>query len=367
MGRSRAARLEDCERFARLTDALPNQALQSTCIVPSDVSPERADALRLARALMYGVKPIVTGTVYESSVAVMLDMLRIVRGGGEALRRDPLAIFDCCPSSPLGWTALSADTLMACARAGVPVQVVSMPMPGATAPVTPLDALTQLTAEVLSGVTLVQLAAPGGVAIFGSALGAFDLRKGVPAPGAAETMRFAAACAQVGRALGLPTQAYLGLTDAGGPDGQAGMESAMGVLCAVMAGLDVASGPGMIDTFNGQCLEALVLADEGCGLALRMAEPIHSGDFKDPSDRVREGLEAGDFLALDHTLRHAREIMRVPSSVVKRDPGFETSNTIPQTAGDRAASLVRTLLNNHRVPPLDADRLEGIRRLTGEG
>ena len=53
-----------------------------------------------------------------------------------------------------------------------------------------------------------------------------------------------AAYSQVGKRLGLPTHAYMGLSDAKVLDAQAGMESGFGAALAAMAGINSISGPG---------------------------------------------------------------------------------------------------------------------------
>jgi len=72
----------------------------------------------------------------------------------------------------------------------------------------------QLTAENLSGIVIHQLAHPGSPIIFGGSPAAFDMRKGTTPMGAVETMMIAASYVQVGKHLGLPTHAYMGLSNA---------------------------------------------------------------------------------------------------------------------------------------------------------
>ena len=60
-GEARAPRTADLVDFARVTDALPHFAAQSTGIVPADVPPRIADRYRLFIALLSSKKPVVTG------------------------------------------------------------------------------------------------------------------------------------------------------------------------------------------------------------------------------------------------------------------------------------------------------------------
>ncbi len=143
----------------------------------------------------------------------MIDMLAIFAGGRDKLREQPRAIFDVCPSPPLIWSNFGASQLITLARAGVPAEIVSMPLAGAAAPVTLLGAVTQHAAECLSGITIHQLAQAGSPIVWGGAPSTFDMRKGGTPFGSVETGMINSSYAQVGKSLGLPTHAYLGATE----------------------------------------------------------------------------------------------------------------------------------------------------------
>jgi trimethylamine--corrinoid protein Co-methyltransferase len=61
----------------------------------------------------------------------------------------------------LNWSEFGSHNLIDLARAGVPAEIVSMPLAGGTAPVTLAGSVTQHAAETLAGITLHQLAGPG--------------------------------------------------------------------------------------------------------------------------------------------------------------------------------------------------------------
>ena len=85
-------------------------------------------------ALRYGTKPIVTGTFVKDGFAAMREMLSVFRVSAPDLAEKPLAIFDCCPSPPLRWSDLTCQSLIDCARASIPAELISMPLAGATSP-----------------------------------------------------------------------------------------------------------------------------------------------------------------------------------------------------------------------------------------
>ncbi len=360
-GKERDPITQDLVRFATLTDALPNFAAQSTGIISTDVPKEMQDRYRLYIGLLYCRKPVVTGTFSVESFQIMTDMLVAVRGSEDALREKPLAIFDCCPSPPLKWSNLTCQNLIDASRAGIPAELVSMPLTGATSPVTLAGALVQLTAENLSGIVIHQLASPGSPIIFGGSPAAFDMRKGTTPMGAIETMMIDASYAQIGKHLGLPTHAYMALSDAKVVDGQAGLESGMGAVIAALAGVNVISGPGMLNFESCQSLEKLVLDNEICGMALRLVRGVEARGDQLGKDLYGDIYDGEHFVGSEETIRWFREEMITVGPTINRDTYDVWSSQGKKTAWDRACEEVVRILDSHTVESLPEDVVKGLR------
>ncbi|MEW6374522.1 MAG: trimethylamine methyltransferase family protein [Thermodesulfobacteriota bacterium] len=146
----------------------------------SDVPEEIADCYRLFISLQFRSKPIVTGTFLIEGFKPMFEILFAIRGESAELRKKPLAIFDASPSPPLKWSNLTTQSVIDCARAGIPSEFVSMSLTGATSPVTLSGALVQHSVENLAGLVISQLAQPGAPVIFGGSPASFDMRTGTP-------------------------------------------------------------------------------------------------------------------------------------------------------------------------------------------
>src|SRR4030066_1062083 len=237
---------DDLVRIIKLTEALPQFDAQSTSVICNEIPKSISDLYRLYLVLLYSTKPIVTGAFAIPTLQVMLDMLAIFSGSPAALREKPLAVFDVCPSPPLIWSNFGAQNLIELARAGVPAQMVSMPLAGATAPVTLVGSVVQHAAECLSGITIHQLAKPGSPIVWGGAPAIFDMRKGTTPMGAIETAMIDSSYVQVGKFLGLPTHTYLCASDAKVIDAQAGLESGISAILGALAGVNMISGAGML-------------------------------------------------------------------------------------------------------------------------
>jgi trimethylamine---corrinoid protein Co-methyltransferase len=359
----REARTSDVIDFVRLTDRLAHFHFQSTGLISSDVPEELADAYRLYLSLVWGSKPVVTGIFVVDGFAPMRAMLAAVRGGSEALRKKPLAIFDACPSPPLTWTTLTAQSLLECAWAGIPSELVAMPLTGATAPATIAGALVQLTAENLSGLAIAQCASPGAPVIFGGSPASFDMRTGNAPMGAIETMMIDCAYAQIGKMLRLPTHAYIGLSDAKCVDAQAGLETGIGATLAALAGINVVSGGGMMDYETCQSLEKLVIDDEICAMAYRLLEGITPRDNPIASGLLAELGEAGgglDFLTHPHTLQWFREEQYVSDLVDRGKYGQWVAEGKPSLA-TRAHKRVAEILAEPATRSVSPDLLVALR------
>jgi trimethylamine--corrinoid protein Co-methyltransferase len=354
--RARTPVTADLVRFAALIDALPGYAAQSTGLIAGDVPQEIQDRYRLFLALHYSAKPVVTGTFRVDAFKPMHEMLSTVAGDPEKLREKPMAIFDCCPSPPLKWSDLTAQALIDCARTGIVAELISMPLTGATSPVTLAGAVVQHCAESLSGVVIHQLAVPGAPIIYGGSPACFDMRKGTTPMGAVETMMIDGAYAEIGKHLGLPVQAYMALSDSKTVDYQAGMESAMGAVIAALSGINNISGPGMLDFESCQSLEKLVLDNEVCRMALRLVEGVELRDDPVvPLELMREGIEHRSFLSLAHTMKWFRKEAYFPDEVIDRSALDEWHKQGSKDAATRAAERVEKILAAHAPEPLEPE------------
>jgi trimethylamine--corrinoid protein Co-methyltransferase len=363
--RSRRPSSKDVVRFVAVTDQIDSFDAQSTGLVPGDLPHEIADRYRLFLGLVHSRKPIITGTFVKDAFPVMLAMLEEVRGGAAALREKPLAIFDCCPSPPLMWSDLTCQALMDCAVHGIPAETVSMPLAGATSPVTLAGALVQHTAESLSGVVIHQTVSPGAPIVYGGAPAIFDMRKGTTPLAAVESSMIEMAYAQIGKSFGLPVHGYLALSDAKLPDYQAGFETAMGATIAALSRINVVSGPGMLDFSSCQSLEKVVLDGEVCRMAKRLIEGVRSRPTDDGFDVLREvlGKPGASFITSEHTRRHFREEVWYPSAVVDRGSYGDWEKAGKKTAADRAHARVEELLARPKLSMAESglvDRLEKI-------
>jgi trimethylamine--corrinoid protein Co-methyltransferase len=354
-GEMRTPATADFVRLAKLTSRLPHIEAQSTAFICQDVPEAVQDSYRLFLALIYCEKPVVTGAFTIESYALMRDLQLAVRGSAEALREKPLTIFSCCPTAPLKWSEVTSQNLIDCARDSIPVEYISMPLAGFMGPVTLVGSLVQHTAETLSGVVLSQLANPGCPVLYGGSPAAFDIRYETTPMGAVETQMIDCAYAEIGKHLGIPTQAYIGLSDAKALDAQAGLESSMGMTLAALTGINSVSGPGMLDFESCISLEKLVVDNEICGMAQRMLRGIEPREDFPARPIFDEMLKEGHLLIADHTRKHLRAEHSFPGPVIERANLSRWRSEGSSTVGDRARREVERHLGAYEPSRLADD------------
>ena len=359
----RSAVTKDFVDFTKVVDQLEHIHAQSTSIICSDVPEEIGDRYRFLISLIYSKKPVVTGTFAKESFEIMKDMLVAVRGSEEELRRKPLAIFDACPSPPLKWSDLTCQSIIDCAKYGIPSEFVSMPMTGANAPVTILGAVVQHAAETLAGVVITQLVSPGAPVIWGGSPAVFDLRKATTPMGSIDTMILDLGYVEIGKYLNLPTHAYLGMSDTKILDMQSGFESGMGALLAGIKGVNMISGAGMIDFETTQSIQKVVIDNQICGMVHKFNKGIVQRDEPIAKNLLIDMEEKTHLLAHDHTLKWFREEQYIPNKIIDRSTNEEWINKGRKTVIQRATEEVDKLLKKYPGVSLDKDKVTSLKNI----
>lgn len=338
---------DDYINYVKIVNQLDNIASQSTALIPADVHQKISDSYRLFLSLLYGEKPVVTGTFTVESFKIMKDFQVAVRGSEKVLKNKPITVFSCCPTSPLKWSEVTSQNVIDCARYSIPIEFISMPLSGFIAPVTLTGTLIQHTAETISGIVISQLTNPGTPILYGGSPAIFDVRYETTPMGAVETMMIDCAYNEIGKYLGLPTQAYISLSDSKQLDAQAGLESSMGATLASLSGINNISGPGMLDFESCQSLEKLVLDNEICGMCLRMIKDIEPKEDFPSIPLFQELLKEEHLLISKHTRKYLKNEHYIPGSVINRANKSRWIEEGSTTLEERAHTEVEKLIKNY--------------------
>jgi len=353
--KSRTPKTSDYIRYAKLMTKMSHIASQATAMVPQDVHEMISDSYRLYLSLLFCEKPVVTGAFTIEAFEIMKNLQVAVRGSKEALAAKPLTVFSCCPTSPVKWSDVTSQNVVDCAKHSIPVEFISMPLSGFMAPVTLVGSLVQHTGETLSGLVISQLTNPGTPVLYGGSPAIFDVKYETTPMGAIGTMMVDCAYNEIGKYLGLPTQAYIGLSDAKLLDAQAGLESSMGATLAALAGINNISGPGMLDFESCFSLEKLILDNEICGMTFRMLRGIEPKEDFPSLPRFEELLAEEHLLISEHTRRYLKEEIYFPGPVIDRANRSRWQEEGSQTLSERAHDEVARLTGEYEPIRLSDD------------
>jgi len=343
----RTPTLKDLRDLVIVVDALEYIRAQSTALVPGNVPIEVRDLVRLYPILKYSKKPIITGAFGIEGLHYMVKALSIVMGD---VTKKPIAIFDVCPSPPLHWSKISVRNLVDGARYKVPLEIIPMPQLGATGPVTIAGSLVQHNAEALSAIVIAQLSSPGAPIIYGGSPSTFEMRHGTSLITGVEALLLVSAYTDMAKFYQLPVHGYLALSDSKLIDYQAGAETMIGALIAVIRGVDVASGPGMLEYESVQSLEKLVLDNDICGIALRYVNGFEINEETIAIDVISKVGPGGNFLTQRHTVKYLRRELFMPKVLDRTSRG-----KILKKALERAHERVKQILEKHEPPMLAKD------------
>jgi trimethylamine--corrinoid protein Co-methyltransferase len=154
------------------------------------------------------------------------------------------------------------------------------------------------------------------------------------------------------RYYGLPCRSVGAATEAKQEDIQAGLERSATLLQAVLAGVNFVTCGGTLDGTMLESEALLMLDDELCGAALRVARGVEVDDGTLALDLIKQIGSTGNYLAEEHTVRRFRKEHYIPT-LLPREPYDAWQDAGGRTALDQAKDRVRQVLANHRPRELD--------------
>jgi len=341
----------DLADVAKVADALPNTHIMSTALVPADIPETVVDRWRMYVVAKSCSKPIDTGAFTMEGVPDAAKLIGAVVGE-ENVGKKPFMIFAICPSDPLQWSDITMQNLLDCAKYRIPVHIIPMPQTGGTGPATIAGSVVQANAEFLAGMVVAQFTNPGAPVVYGGSPCVFDQRFGTNCLGSIEVGLITAALSQLAKFYGVPCAYYTMVSDAKAADPQASLEPAFGAMIAVLSGINMAVGSGMLLQENGISLVKLVIDDDIAGSALRFARGIQVDAETLAEKVIEEAGPGGLFLKYKHTRDWWKKEHFIPKLLDKRpvDPQGKS-----KTLNTAAKEYVEKILKEHSVEPLPPD------------
>ena len=351
-GERRPTTLADTVRHIQLINGCEHIHNSQMDVWPNDIPMTTIHTEAIWAWAHHSHKPFGMGCYGYLPTLDMMRMMAIAAGGKEAMRQRPCFFAICSVVSPLQMAQAQLEGLLICADYGQPLAMSPEAIAGATAPVTLAGLLVQQNANILAHVTLAQIFRPGTPVLYGTVSTIANMRLGTVALGAVETGLITVGAAQMARYYGLPCRSVGGATESLQEDVQAGIERTASLLQAVLAGVNFITCGG---TLEGSLLESdplLVLDDELCGAALRVARGIEVDEGTLAMDVIKEVGFAGNYLTQAHTASRFRQEHFIPN-LLTREPYETWKKAGARSALDRARERARQILAEHQPRQLD--------------
>jgi trimethylamine--corrinoid protein Co-methyltransferase len=355
-GTTHRTTLEDVGHLVKISDALPSyHLLHSGAIMPQIAGvPVRATHVHGYLASVRNSSKVVKATSRERILAEdCLRMVAAVAGGESELRKKPFTFTTDNPVAPLQHDRDQTEGALEFAKWGLPIDVTSEPQAGATSPVTMAGLLAQQTADVISGITIIQLANPGNPVWYGTCGSIMDMRVGRIAIGAIEMGLINVASAQIAHSYNIPCRGTASATDSKLLDIQAGYEKATVLTMAALGGVNKIFYPGTMEGALTVSKESLVIDDEIVGSLYHVLEGIDVNTATLALDVINRVGPSGHYLGQRHTMQFLKQEQFIPplGDRLTRE-NWERAGS--KGVADRAHERVEQIIAEHQVDPLDA-------------
>ncbi|UWQ32340.1 trimethylamine methyltransferase family protein [Leisingera sp. M527] len=304
-GEPRPSTREDLALITLIADKLPH--VDGVCIAVKNVeqSNQFGEIDEFVCLMENTTKPLEYLCEHPSSLVAVTEMAAALRGSQDALRKKPYFLHLVTPL-PVNLARIHSDQIITAARAGVPVGVGTLPIGGASSPITLAGCITHALMTDFAAAVLGQLAAEGSFCV-----GCSDVNFMEPATGAigsfSQTSVADMAMCQIRRSLGFPS-----LTGIGGCSvARRFNQDAVWEISSNMTQMFY-NRPATIDYMGSldqgltYSLHALLLCDDLAGLLRKMWQGLEVSADQMAADLIREVGPSGNFLARQHTVDNCR-------------------------------------------------------------
>lgn len=365
-GKRRMSTSKDLAMVGKVANALDSAHIFWPCVSSQDMPDYVRHVVDLRVALGAIEKHVQVETTSHRREAQWLVKLGAALAGGEdALRRRPIFSSMHCPFSPLQLDGGSTEGALALARAGIPISFYGMPQAGITGPVTLAGSIIVNNAEVLAGLTMVQLAAPGSPFMYGTGGAAFDMKTMTWAGGSPERALISSGAGELAHHYGFAILCGGIVTSAKEPGAQSCYEKMSSGLPQFFAGCDMIAGLGLLDDVTMLSYEQMAIDDEMARMMGRLAGGVTVDDDHMATDLIKKVGPGGSFLGHRHTMQWLYKEHFIPD-ITDRRTGEAWEADGRKDAVARAREKVKKIMAEHEVQSLPQDIVSEFDRIVKE-
>jgi trimethylamine---corrinoid protein Co-methyltransferase len=305
-------------------------------------------------------------TFKREDVEYICRIGEVVAGGREEHRRNPVLVGYAEARTPLGIDEVMADVMIAHLERGLPQSLDTMPNAGATAPVTAAGTIALGVAETLGGLVLGFAVDPDATMTIDFTPGYCDMRSMMFGYAGAERIPLLSARVQmISEYYGCPSGIHGGKTDACAPGVQVGVEKAISMMGAVMAGAIGFGTVGHLENALTFSPMQLVTDNEIARYVRRCVKGIDVDDTTLALDVIEAAGINGSTVASEHTAAHFKDELLL--SPFFYSPGWGVGNSLDKDRFEKLAhdKAVR-LLSEDTQPVLTPDQEAAIYEIVEE-
>lgn len=361
-GKRRPPLKDDVAKSALIADYLEYLNAYYPTVTPRDTPLHSHILHELEASFLNTEKHIIVGTTDDPrAVPFMIEMMAAILGGEDEVRKRPIISSVACMASPLIVPYEAIEPSLKLAEYNVPIIVMTMPIAGATAPVTVAGSVLIGNAQVLAAITILQLAKPGTPILYSSYPLSQDMRRGAQSVAFPEAILITAGHISMARYYKLPSAAGGTVSSSKLPDEQAAYEKALDGLFSGLVGVDVGTGTiGLIENYNTLCYEQMIIDYEMYTMMVKLLEGIEVSDETLAFEAIKRIGHEGHYLTDKHTIAHFKETWEPLVSDARAYYAWLASGG--KSVVERAREVVTKILKTHTPPPLE----ESVKRRLSE-
>lgn len=352
----------DLVEWVTLADGLENVDYVAS-IYPDDMNLDTRDVHVLRLMLEHSVKHVEVQPYTGAGVGYMVEMIKAVQGGVEEVKKRPLLSVLTSALAPLQFLPYSLDILFTVGPLGIPIELNTMPIAGATAPMTIAGTLLQANVEMLVGITIAQSAFPGMPLMYAARNLILDAWTGLALQGRIESSMVAAGMAQIAAELyHMPSNLFGAVADSMIADTQSAVERTFKVLLPALCGANVIAGLGHVEHCYTYDPALLVLDDDLIGMVRRLMRGIEVTDETLGMDAIMRVGPGGNYLIDDHTMKFFKTEYFTPQATNRWVRNVWKSKG-SRDANELARERARKILAEHEAEPLDPKLLAELDKI----
>jgi len=365
-GVRRRADISDARQALRLADKLDQITYTGLPVAAQEVPIEIRPIVMAAELAKHTRKLGGIETFKARDVDYICRIGEVVSGGREEHRRNPVLVGYAEARSPLCIDEVMADVMLAHLERGLPQSLDTMPNAGATAPITAAGTMALGIAETLGGLVLGFAVDPNATMTVDFTPGYCDMRSMLFGYAGAERVPLLAARVQmISEFYGCPSGIHGGKTNSCVSGVQAGVEKAISMLGAVMAGAIGFGTVGHLENALTFSPVQLVIDNEIARYVRRCVRGIEVNDETLALDVIEKAGIGGSVVNTDHTAEHFRDEL-LPSPFFDT-PVWGAGNSLDKDRFEKLAlEKAERLLAEDTEPVLTPDQEAAIDEIVEE-